>query len=86
MRDQRHPTANAELTAPTRIGSGDWLGRVKWTQDEDDMLRYWYGCANGAMTPYRHMAEWLNEHFHGGKPIRKVGAVVRRDGKINYGK
>ena len=68
------------------FASGDWLGIPPWTQDEDDMLRYWYGCANGAMTSYRHMAEWLNEHFHGGKPIRKVGAIARRDGKINYGK
>lgn len=68
-------------------GSLDAVFRhTPWTQDEDDMLRYWYGCANGAMTPYRHMAEYLNKHFHGGKPIRKVGAIARRDGKINYGK
>ncbi len=68
-----------------RIGSREMV-RVPRSAEEDDDLRWWYGAANGAMTSYRHMAEELNRRYHKGKPVRKISAVCRRDGHINYGK
>lgn len=80
-------TAEESSSLQRRVRSARGRGKgVPWLPEEDDMLRYWYGCANGAMTPYWYMAEWLNKHFHGGRLVRKIGAVCRRDGHINYGK
>ena len=41
MRDQPTSNREAELTAPTRIGSGDWLGCVvKYIQDANTGLTF----------------------------------------------
>jgi hypothetical protein len=72
-----------ESSAPPEIRSSEW---VAWSQDEDDDLRHWYEMANGAFHSYRYMAEELNRRYHGGRNVRKPGAICRRDGNVNYGK
>jgi hypothetical protein len=62
------------------------MERIPWTEQEDEVIRQHYASANGAMTPYQQMADELNQRFHGGKNVRKVGAVCRRDGVVNFGK
>lgn len=59
---------------------------IAWIDAEDDVLRHHYNMANGCMTTYQAIADELNERFHSGVPVRKVGAVSRRDGFVNYAK
>jgi hypothetical protein len=66
------------------VGSGR-LVRVPWSEAEDQDIRNWYDQANGAFLSYRYMASELNRLYHGGKPVRKPGAVCLRDGRVNYG-
>ena len=59
---------------------------IPWTQQEDEQLKTWYAQVNGAFHPYEHMAEMLNDEFHGGKKVRNYRSISRREGHVNFGK
>lgn len=59
---------------------------TRWTADEDAHIRQWHADENGCAHTYQWMADELNKHYHGGRPVRTAAAVRRRDGYVNYGK
>lgn len=81
-------TSSPDFVRAQRVGRSarGGGGGVPWLPDEDDMLRMWYGYANGAFVPYDVMADELNKRFHDGRPVRKRGAIVRREGHVLWGK
>lgn len=60
--------------------------RVPWSEDEDAELKQDFLTVNGVFPSYQSQADYLNKTYHGGRKVRSVAAVRRRDGHVNYGK
>lgn len=59
---------------------------IPWRSEEDELLKYWYGSANGAFPTYKHMCKTLNNEFHSSKSVRNYKSVVKREGQVLFGK